>query len=160
MIVNSSHRPSNIIYRHRRHDLSMQDLTSLMEFLGKEIQKYPSSTTMISVVSIWSEIEFGMYSPFHTHATKRSSSIFFYISIHLPWTTWNAICRVFGNALRQISILFRTWRGQEFTWGVLCQILSFRRYWHWCHLQQSDLKSLSPPWINFSPILMMLWKRL
>ena len=160
IIVNSSHRTSSRIEIQKRHDLSMQDLPSLMAFLGKESHKYPSIPTRINAVSIWSRMECGMSSPFQTHTIKRWSGIFFYISLYFPWTMWTAMYRVFRKAMRQISMWFRTWHGQEYTWGVLYQILFFRRYWHWFRWQKPDLSSLLPPWLHLSPILMILWKRL
>ena len=48
---NSIHRPSKINERQRIHAPSMQALPSLMEFLEKESQKYPSSPTRINAVS-------------------------------------------------------------------------------------------------------------
>ena len=117
IMVNSVQITSRRRERQRRHALSMQTLPSLMTFLGNEIQQYPSSPTRINAVSIWSVTECGMSSPFQTHAIKIRSGIFFYISLYFPWNTWNAMYRVFRKALRQISILFRTWCGQECTWG-------------------------------------------
>ena len=58
----------------------------------------------------------------------------------------------------QINMWFRTWHGQEYTWGILCQILFFRRYSHWCHWQQPDMRSLLPPWLHLYPIPMMIWR--
>ena len=119
IMVNSVHRPLKRRERQRRNVLSMQDLPSLMAFLGKEIQRYSSSPTSINAVSIWSGMEYGTSSPFQTHAINRRSGIFFYISLYFPWNMWEAMCRVFRKDLRRISMLFRTWRGQEYTWGVL-----------------------------------------
>ena len=50
-MINSAHRTSSRREIQRIDDTSMQALTSLMEFLGKEIQKYPSSHTRINAVS-------------------------------------------------------------------------------------------------------------
>ena len=110
----------------------MQALPSLMAFLGKEIQRYPSSPTSINVVSIWSGMECGMSSPFQTHTIKRRGGIFFYISLYFPWNTWNAMYRVFRKALRQISMLplietiWNKWSGTlfEFNW-IYLQSYSF-----------------------------------
>ena len=52
IMVNYVHRPSRIRKRQRRHARSMQALSSLMAFLEKEIQRYPSSPTSINAVSI------------------------------------------------------------------------------------------------------------
>ena len=49
---NSVHRPSRRKERQRRHDPIMQAMPSLMEFLEKESQEYPSSPTRINAVSI------------------------------------------------------------------------------------------------------------
>ena len=136
--------PSRRRGRQRIHALSMQDFTSLMAFLWIEIQKYPSSTTSINSMITWSGMEFGMSSTSHTHAINRRRGIFLYISIYFLWTTWNAMYRVFRKSLRQIIMLFRTWRGQEYSWGLLWQIIFFRRYLHWCHLKQPDLRYFSP----------------
>ena len=152
-MVNSDSRISRRWERQKKHALIIQDLSSLMGFLGKEGHKYPSSPTRINAVSIWSEIERDMSSPLHTHKIKRRSGIFSYISIDLPWNTWNNMYRVFRKTLRQISMLFRTWHSHECTRGLLCQIFFFIRYWHWCRWQQPDLKSMSPPWLLFSLIL-------
>ena len=159
-MVNSVHRPSRRKERQRRNAPSMQDLPSLMAFPEKEIQLYPSSPTRINDVSIWSGMECGISSPFQTHKIKRRGGIFLYISLYFPWNTWNETYRVFWKDLRRISMSFRTWRVQEYTWGVLYQILFFRRYCHWCHWQQPDLRSLSPPWLHFSLIIMMIWRRI
>ena len=51
-MVNSIHRPLKRRKTQRRHDLSMQDLPSLMAFLEKKSHKYPSSPTRINAVSI------------------------------------------------------------------------------------------------------------
>ena len=87
IIVNSAHIPSRIREIQRRHDLSMQALPSLMEFLGKERQKYTLSPKRINAVSTSSGMEYGMSSPFQTHAIKIRSGIFFYISLDFPLTT-------------------------------------------------------------------------
>ena len=138
----------------------MQALPSLIASLGKESQKYPSNTTWINAVSIWSVMEYGMSSPFQIHVINRRSGIFFYISLYFLFNMWNSMYRVFIKALRHISMWFRTWLCQEYTWGLLCQILFIRRDWHWCRWQQQNLRSLSPTWPHFSPIIIMLWKRL
>ena len=44
---------------------------------------------------------------------------------------WNTMYRVFRKALRQISMWFTTWCGNEYTWGLLSQRIFFRRHWHW-----------------------------
>ena len=132
IMVNSSQRPSMRRERQSRNAISMKYLRILMVFLGNEIQKYPSIPTRINAVRIWSGMKCGMSYPFHTHAIKRRSGILFYTSIYFPWTTWNSIYRFFIKSLRQISMLFRNWRGQEYTWGLICKIVFFRRYWHWC----------------------------
>ena len=156
-MVNSASRISRRRERQMRHALSMQALSSLMGFQGKEIHKYPSSSIIINAVSIWSEMECGIYFPLQTHKINRRSGIFFYISLDFPWNTWNTMYRVFRKTLRRISMLFRTWCGQECTWGVIFQIIFFRRYWYWCCWQQPYLRYMLPPWILFSPILMILW---
>ena len=102
----------------------MQALPSLMTFLGKESQQYPSSPTRINAMSIWSGMECGISSPFQTHAIKIINGVLFYTSLDFPWNAWNTMYRVFRKALRQISMLFRTWRGQECTRGVLCKYSS------------------------------------
>ena len=51
-MVNFVHRPSRRNERQRIHDPSMQALPSLMAFLEKESQQYPSSPTRINAVSI------------------------------------------------------------------------------------------------------------
>ena len=159
-MFNLIHRPSRRNERQRRHAPSMQALPSLMAFLEKESQQYPSSPTRINAVSILSGMECGTYFPFHTHAINRRGGIFFYVSLDFPCTMSKAIYRVFWKALRRISMLFRIWRGQECTWGVLSQILFFIRYWNWCRWHQRYLRSLSLPWLHFSLVLMMLWRRL
>ena len=50
--VNSTGRTSRRRAIERRQKIIMQALTSIMEFLGKKIQKYPSSHTRINAVSI------------------------------------------------------------------------------------------------------------
>ena len=159
-MVNFVHRPSRRNERQRRHAQSMQDLPSLMVFLEKESQQYPSSPTRINAVSIWSTMEFGASSPFQTDAINRRGGVFFYISIDFPWTISRAIYRVFWKALRRINMWFKIWRGQECNLGVLYRILFFRRYWNWYRWQQRDLRYILPSWIHFSLILMMLWRRL
>ena len=159
-MVNSVHIPSRRRIRHRRYATSMQDLPSLMVFLEKEIQRYPSSPTRINSVSIWSGMKCGTYSLFQTHTIKRRGENIFYISLYFPWNKWNAMYRVFWKDPRRISMLFITWRGQECTWWVLYKILFFRRYLYWCHWKQPDLRSFSSPWLHFSLIPMMLWRRL
>ena len=52
IMVNYLHRPSRRKEIQRRHDPRMQALPSLMTFLEKESQKYPSSTTRINAVII------------------------------------------------------------------------------------------------------------
>ena len=131
-MVNFVHRPSRRNKRQMRHAPSMQALPNLMAFLEKESQQYPSSPTRINAVSIWSTMECGTSSPYQTHGIKRRGGIFFYTNLDLHWIMSKAMYRVFWKALRRISMLFRIWRGQECTWGVLYQILLFRRYWHWC----------------------------
>ena len=145
-MVNSVHRPSRKNERQRRHAPSMQALPSLMEFLGNERQRYPSSPKGINSVRIGSTMECGTSSPFQTHAIKRRDGIFFYINLDFHWTMSKAMYRVFWKALRRISMLFRIWRGQECIWGVIYQILFFRRYWHWCRC--TTICNVLP-WITF-----------
>ena len=52
LLVNSVHRTSRGKEIQRRHAQSMQALPSLLAFLDKEIQKYPSIPTGINAVSI------------------------------------------------------------------------------------------------------------
>ena len=87
IMVNSSQRTSRIIERQRRHAPIIQSLTSIIAFPGKESHKYPLSPTNINFVSIWSEMECGLSSPYHTPAIKIISGVFFYISLYLPLTT-------------------------------------------------------------------------
>ena len=138
----------------------MKALSSLLEFLEKESQKYTSSPKRINAVRTWSDVECRMSSPFQTNAIKIRCGIFFYISLDFPWIKWNDMYRFFRKDLRQISMWFKKWHVQEYTWGVLFKILSFRRYWHWCHWQQPDLSSFLLPQLKFSPIIKFLWKRL
>ena len=145
-MVNSSRKISRILERQSKHALSMHAMSSLMGFLEKESQQYSSSPTRINALSIWSKMECGISSPLQNHKIKRRSGIFFYIILNSPCNTWKASYRVFWKAQRRTSILFRTWRGQKCTWGVLCQTIFFRGYWHWCRWQQPDLRSMSPPW--------------
>ena len=160
IIVNYAHRHSGRGEIQRRYALSMQDLPSLMELIGNESHKYSSIPKMLNAVRIWSGIECEMSSPLQTHAIKRILGILLYISLYFTWTTWTAMFIVFIKALRHINMWFRTWRGQECTWVILCQILLFRRYCHWCLWKKPDLRSLLRPWLHLSPIMMMLWKRL
>ena len=51
-MVNFVHIPSRRNERKRRHAPSIKALPSLMAFLEKESQKYPSSPTRINAVSI------------------------------------------------------------------------------------------------------------
>ena len=51
IMVNSDCRPSRRRKIQRRHAPSIQDLQSLMTFLGKGIKQYTSSPTRISTVS-------------------------------------------------------------------------------------------------------------
>ena len=146
-MVNSVRKISRRREIQRKHARSMQALLSLMAFLEKEIQRYPSSTTSIIAVSIWSGMECGMSFTLNTHAIKRRYGILFYMSLNFPWNTWDTMYRVFWKSLRRISMLFRIWRGQECTWGVLYQILFFRRLCHWCRWQQPYLRSMLPPWL-------------
>ena len=159
-MVNYASRPSSRRERKIRLAPSRQYLPSLMALLGKERKKCPSSPTSINAVSTWSDMECGMSSPFHTHAIKRRSRIFFYISLYFPWDTWNIMYRVFRKSLRHISMWLRTWCGQDNTWWVLCQILFIRRYWHWLCWQKLDMRSLSPPRLHLSQTIIMIWKRL
>ena len=94
-MVNLVHRPSRINGIQRRHAPSMQALQSLMAFLEKESQKYPSIPKSINVVSIYSGMECRTSFPFQTHKIKRRGGIFFYTSIDFPWTMSKAIYRVF-----------------------------------------------------------------
>ena len=50
--LNSANRPSRRRERQRRNALNMQALTSLMAFLGKESQKYPSIPKWINAMRI------------------------------------------------------------------------------------------------------------
>ena len=86
IMVNFAHIPSRRIEIQRRHALSMKALPSLMEFLGKETQKYPSIPTRINDVSPRSGMECGISFPFQTHAINIRNGIFLYISLDLPWT--------------------------------------------------------------------------
>ena len=52
IMVNSVHIPSRRRERQNRHALSMHALPSLMEFLGKKTQQYPSIPTRINAVRI------------------------------------------------------------------------------------------------------------
>ena len=52
IMVNSTLRTSRRRETQSRYKPNMQDLTSLMEFLGKDGHKYSSSTTRINDVSI------------------------------------------------------------------------------------------------------------
>ena len=94
-MVNSVQRPSRRNERQRRHAPSMQALPSLMAFLEKESQKYPSSPTKINAMSIRSTMECGASSPFQNHAIKRRGGIFFYISLDFHWIMSRAMYRVF-----------------------------------------------------------------
>ena len=87
IMVNSAHIPSGRQERHCRHAPSMQDLPSLMQFLGMGIQKYPSSPTRINSVSKLSGMECVVYSLYQTPTIKRRSAILFDISLDLPWPT-------------------------------------------------------------------------
>ena len=51
-MVNYANRTSRRRKIHRRHALSIQYLSSLLGFLGKESQQYPSSPTWINAVNI------------------------------------------------------------------------------------------------------------
>ena len=64
IIVNSAHIPSMIREIQRRHALSMQAPPSLMEFIGKERQKYTIIPKRVNVVSTSSGMEYGMSYPF------------------------------------------------------------------------------------------------
>ena len=55
----------------RRNALSMQALSSLMGFLEKENQQYPSSPTRINAVSIRSEMGCGMSSPLQNQKQRE-----------------------------------------------------------------------------------------
>ena len=112
IMVDSDSRPSRRRERQRRHAPIIQYLPSLMVFLGKERHKYPSIPTRTNSVSTWSGMECGVSSPFQTHAINIRSGIFLYISLYFSWATWNATYRVFRKALMQMSMWFRTWRGQ------------------------------------------------
>ena len=135
----------------------MQALSHLMGFLEKKIRKSLSNPTSINAVSIWSRMECGVSYLFHNTKIKRRNGIFFYISLYFPWNTWNSMYRFFRKDMKQISMLFRTWCCQDCTWGVLCQILSFRSYWHFRPWQQPDLVSMFPPWLLFYPIFIIPW---
>ena len=93
-MVNSVHRPSRRKEIQRRHATSMQALTSLMAFLEKESQQYPSSPTRINAVSILSIMECGKSYTFQTHTIKRRGGIFFYINLYFPWNMSKAMYRV------------------------------------------------------------------
>ena len=129
----------------------MQALPSLTE---------QSSTTRTNDMSIWPGMECGTSYTYQTPTIHTRIGILFYISLYFPWNIWNSMYRVLRKALRQISMWFRTLRGHEYTWGVICQMLFLRRYWHFWRWQKPYLKSMLPPWINFSLITTMLWRRL
>ena len=94
-MVNFVHRPSKRNERQRRYAPIIQALPSLMEFLEKEIQQYPSSTTRINAVSILPIMEYGTSSISQTHAIKRKVGIFFYINLDFHWTMSKVMYRVF-----------------------------------------------------------------
>ena len=87
IMVHSALMPSRRRERQRRHAPSMKSLPSLMEFLGKESQKYPSSPKSINSVSIRPGMKCGMSYPYHTLAIKKRSGIFFYINLDPLWDT-------------------------------------------------------------------------
>ena len=110
----------------------LQALSRLMGFQDNKTRKSPSNPAGINAVSIWPGMESEMYSPFQTHTVKKRIGIFFYISLHFPWNTCNAMYRVFRKALRQVSIFLKTWNCQECIWGALCCLIFFIIYWNWC----------------------------
>ena len=52
IMVNYVHIPKSRRERKRRHALGMHNLPSLIKFLRKGIQRYPSSPTIINAMSI------------------------------------------------------------------------------------------------------------
>ena len=151
IMVNSSHRPSRRRWIQRRPATSMQDIPNIMVFLGKEGQKLPSITTRINVVSILLETLVESFFSLPDLTNNKINGILFFTNLNIPWNTWNVMSRSFRKVLRRISIWFRTWRGQEYIWGLLCQILIFRRNLRWCRWQKPDLRSMLSPYICFSP---------
>ena len=86
IMVNSVNRPLKRREIHRIYALSMQDLPSLMSFLGKESHQYPSSPTGINVVSILPGMECVISSPFQKHTIKIIIGVSFYIGLDSRWT--------------------------------------------------------------------------
>ena len=119
-----------------------------------------TSSTRIDSVRIWTGIVFKISPSHQTLAITRIIGAFFYTNIYFHWTTWDSMWRYFKNVLRRISIWFITWCGQESTWGSLCQFIFFIRYCYLWPLQQPETSSMSPPWINLSPIATMICRRL
>ena len=135
-------------------------MKSLMGFLGKEIKQLPSITTCINYAIILLWMRCWMYSPLQTLTNNRIRGIFFFTIINLTCNKWNTMPISFIKVLIKISMHFRTWHGQEYTWVELFQIPFFRGYWHWCLWQQPYMRYMLPPWLNFSLSTKMLWRRL
>ena len=155
-MVNSTWRHSNRRGRQKRHAPNIQDLTSLMVLLEKGSHKYPSSHARINAVIMWPGMGFGMYSIYQTLANEIINGIFFSISLNLPWKIWNSMLGTPRKVLRWVNTWYRKWCGKECTRGLICQMIFFRSYWHWCRWQKPKLRSMLPSWIDLSLIHMML----
>ena len=124
--INYAHIIPRIILSQGWHASSMKFLLSLMKSLINEIHKYPPSHTSINAMRKLSGMGYWVSYPLQTLSTNRRSCIFFSVSFNSPWTMWNAtMLRAFRRVLRK-----KTWCGQEYTWGSLCKMILFRRYWH------------------------------
>ena len=81
-MVHSIRKTSMIIGRHRIYAPSIQYLPSLMELLGNEMYKPPSSPIKINPVTIRSGMGCRVSPPEYIPKIKRGSGIFFLISLY------------------------------------------------------------------------------
>ena len=136
---------------------SIQALPSLMVFLGEETHQFTPRSTGINVLIILSGMRCGIYSPCQNLWTKRRSGIFYFISLDYPWTKWNNGSISFRKDIICINTWFRTWCGQECTWGSLCLIIFFREYLHWFYWHQLYLRYMFPPRVHLFLIHTILY---
>ena len=86
-----------------------------------------------------------MFSFLKTLLTNIIIGIFFLFSPYLLWTTWNTKPRYSRRVLMRINTWFIIWRGHEYIWVLLCQILFFIRHCQRHHQEQLLSRSIFPP---------------
>ena len=110
----------------------------------------------MNAVSTWLIMVCVMSSPCLTLTTNRNIGIYLSISTYSLWIKWNSISRSSSGVLSRINTWFVTWHGQERTLESPCHMIFFRSYWNWYRWHKLDLRSMSPPWLQLFPILMLL----